>query len=169
MTRPLQIWTCAAFHPAFFCGGWACVRNGNGEVSGAAGGERRTTASRMALSGLAAALRGLPARSPATANGPIDIRTTSPDLALFGEVLASLGQKTPTSPLEADLDLWAQIMTASAGRRLSLTLTPLDPNTPLAFTTAWAELARDKAKASGPFAAAIPKSNLAKVAGLKAP
>ena len=37
---------------------------------------------------------------------------------------------------------------------------------PTGFAAAWAELARDKANAQGAFVSAIPKPNLAKVAGL---
>jgi hypothetical protein len=158
----LRIWTCAAYHDAYLCGGWASLRAGGGQIIGAAGGERRTTASRMALAGLAAALRDLPPGSD------IAIRTTSPDLARFAGLLASLGQtpQTATPPPEADLDLWARIITAATGRRLTLIPTPLEPDGPLAFATAWANLARDKAKTSGPFAAPIPRANLSKVAGL---
>jgi hypothetical protein len=42
-----------------------------------------------------------------------------------------------------------------------------EPRTPCAFAAAWAELAMDKAKATGPFSAAIPKPNLAKAPGLE--
>jgi hypothetical protein len=166
MTSPTSVWICAAFHPTYLCGGWAYVRDGQGQVTGAAGGERRTTAGRMALAGLAAALRGLAPARPASGLSPVHIQTDSPDLARFEEVLAGLGQSTPNVPPEADLDLWAQIISASAGLRLTLARKTLDANSPLAFATAWAELARDKAKATGPFAAMIPKTNLAKVASL---
>jgi len=160
MTGTIRIWTCAAFNPAYLCGGWASVRGGGGQITGAAGGERRTTASRMALAGLAAGLRDLP---PA---GEIEVRTTSLELAVFADLLASGGQRIQTATPDEDLDLWARIITASAGRRLTLILAPLEPGGPSAFTTAWAELARDKAKTSGPFTAAIPRANLAKVSGL---
>jgi len=167
MNSPIQIWTCAAFHPAYGCGGWASVRSAQGQLTGAAGGQRNTTARRMALAGLAAALRDLPPGGEPIASGPIDIRTTSPELALFADVLNSLGQPTQSAPPSEDLDLWAPILTASAGRRLTLVRVPLEPGTPMAFTAAWAELARDKAKAGGAFTAAIPKGNLAKVPGLR--
>jgi hypothetical protein len=158
INTPIPIWTCAAFHPAYLCGGWAFVRAG----AGAAGGERRTTASRMALTGLAGALRDVPP------GAEVEIRTTSPELALFAPVLETLGQKSQIAPPEDDLDLWARIITAATGRRLTLILSPLEPGGPAAFVAAWADLARDKAKATGPFTAAIPKANLAKVAGLGA-
>lgn len=161
MTSPIRIWTSAAWHPAYRCGGWACVRTAAGQVSGAAGGERYTTASRMALAGLAAALRDLPA--PGQGADTISVLTSSAELAAFAGVLA--GQAQAAAPDE-DLDLWAQILTAAKARRLTLARAPVLPGAPTGFTTAWAELARDKAKATGPFSAAIPKTNLAKVPGL---
>jgi ribonuclease HI len=160
MSSPIQIWTCAAFLPVYRCGGWATLRDSNGQLTGAAGGERNTTASRIALSGLLAALRDLPAVAP------IDVHTTSPDVAKFAAFIHSLGTPRPIDTPADDLDLWAQIATASAGRRLIVIQAHHAPGTPIAFTTAWAELARDKAKATGPFSAAIPKANLAKVPGL---
>jgi ribonuclease HI len=157
MSTPMQIWVCAAHHPAFRCGGWASVRADRGQVVGAAGGERNTTAARMALAGLVSALRGLPASHDQES---IRIQTTSPDLASLTAVLA--GRARP----DEDLDLWAQIATASKTHHLDVVRVSLDPDTPTAFATAWANLAMDKAKATGPFTAAIPKANLAKAPGL---
>lgn len=128
--------------------------------AGAAGGERYTTASRIALAGLAAALRGLPAGGE-----PVEVRTDSAELAGFAPLIASLG-KAADNPPEDDLDLWAQITGLAAGRRIGLVRAARDAATPIGFAAAWAELARDKAKAAGPFSAAIPKANLAKVPGL---
>jgi hypothetical protein len=156
-TTPLQIWVCAAHHPAFRCGGWAWLRRDRGEVAGAAGGERNASAGRMALSALASALRGLPRSHDL---GSIRIQTTSPELAMLPEILAGRAQP------EEDLDLWAQIAIAAKIYRLDLVRVALDPATPTVFVAAWADLAMDKAKASGPFTAAIPKSNLAKAPGL---
>lgn len=166
MTIPIQIWTCAAFDPAYNCGGWASVCKGPGQATGVAGGDRRTTASRLALAGLTAGLRDLPPDGGPVANGLVDIRTTSPELTLFADVLENLGRPGQVAPPEENLDLWAQILTASSGRRLALSLVPLIPDTPIAFAAAWAELARNKAKAGGPFGARIPKANLARIAGL---
>jgi ribonuclease HI len=157
MAEPIQIWTCAAFHPAFRCGGWAGVRLVQGQVSGVAGGERNTTASRMALAGMVAALRDLPAGATT-----ISVQSNSPDLAAFADLLAGAEAEPPTE----DLDLWAQIATAAKGRRLTLVRMPIKPETPLAFAAAWADLARDKAKDRGAFTTPIPKPNLAKVPGL---
>ena len=166
MTSPIQIWTCASHHTAFRCGGWAWVRAGLGQVSGAAGGERNTTARRMAVAGLAASLRDLPpATGPAQAT-PINIHTTSDDLAAFAGILADPAKRAQGAGPEDDLDLWAQVLTASAGRRLHLVRAPLQLGTPTVFASAWADLAMDKAKATGAFTAAIPKPNLAKVPGL---
>ena len=160
MSGPIKIWTCAAFSPVYRCGGWASVRFSQGQASGAAGGERNATASRIALAGLVAALRDLP---PGEA---VDIRTTSPELAAFADILAGLGTQAQAEAPIDDLDLWAQILAASAGRRLTMARVRLAPTTPTAFANAWAELARDKAKATGSFTSAIPKPNLAKIPGL---
>jgi len=125
-----------------------------------AGGDRNTTASRIALTGLAAGLRDLP---PGEA---VHIRTTSPDLAAFADTLAGLATQTQAAAPTDDLDVWAQILAAAAGRQLTLTRVSLEPTTPAAFANAWAELAHDKAKAMGAFTSAIPKPNLAKISGL---
>lgn len=160
MSGPAKIWICAAFYPVYRCGGWAYVRVAEGQVNGVAGGERNTTASRTALAGLVASLRGL---APGV---DVEIITTSSELTRFAGVLAGVGSPSQAAEPEDDLDLWAQIMTASAGRRLTLSHAPLKPGTPCAFAAAWADLGRDKAKASGAFSSAIPKPNLAKVQGL---
>lgn len=167
MSSTIQIWTCAAYSPAYRCGGWAAVRVGQGPVAGVAGGERNTTARRAALSGLAAALRDLPpVDDTASPSGPISIHTTSAELAEFAGFLASLGEPTQPVGPDEDLDLWAQISTAAKHRRLSLTRTPLEAGTPNAFASAWADLALDKARTAGAFANPIPKANLGKIPGL---
>ena len=158
MNGPIQIWLSAAYLPVYRCGGWASVRVEAGARSGLAGGERNTTADRNALTGLVAALRGLPS------GAVVEVRTSSVELAAFAGHIAGLGTTGPAP--EEDLDLWAQLRTATAGRRLSLAYVAAERGAPTAFTAAWAELARDKAKATGTFSAAIPKPNLAKVAGL---
>lgn len=147
MSDPVRVWIAAAYHPAFLCGGWAAVRLTAGQVAGAAGGERRTTAERMALAGLAWALGDLPP------GGAVEVLTTSPGLAALA---------VAAEPPETDADLWKQVRSAAQGRRLSIVQASAKTGEPLAFATAWAELSRDKAKATGPFAAAIPKANLAK-------
>jgi ribonuclease HI len=158
MNGPIQIWLSAAHLPVYRCGGWASVRVDQGQRSGLAGGERNTTAGRIALAGLAAALRDLP---PAAA---VEIQTTSAELAAHAGVIAGHGPQT--QPPTENLDLWAEIIAASAGRRLTLVHAPAATGTPLRFAAAWAELSRDKAKATGAFTAAIPKPNLARVVGL---
>jgi hypothetical protein len=142
------------------------VRVSLGQVSGAAGGERNTTARRMAVAGLAASLRDLPPVTGSTPPGPVSIHTTSDDLAAFAGLLADPAERARGAGPEDDLDLWAQILTASAGRRLHLVRAPLQLGTPTVFASAWADLAMDKAKATGAFTAAIPKPNLTKVPGL---
>ena len=167
MTSPIRIWTCAAYLPAYRCGGWAFVRVGQGQASGAAGGERHTTASRIALAGLASALRDLPPISEQPLADPIRIETTNRELAGFAGFLAGLSGATQPAAPDEDLDLWARIATAANGCRLNLFQTLLDPRAPSAFAAAWADLAREQAEASGAFSSAIPKPNLAKIQGLE--
>jgi hypothetical protein len=159
MNTAIQIWTCADHHAAFLCGGWAYVRSIDGQVSGAAGGERATTAHRMALAGLAAALAELPMLKTGASLGLVTVHTSSPELA-------GLAALSPGAAPGVDGDLWAQAVKALAGRKLNLIQVSVHPKTPMAFAAAWAELARDKAKARGAFRAVIPKPNLAKIAGL---
>lgn len=160
---PLQIWTSSAYSTVYRCGGWAFVRLGQGQISGAAGGDRHTTAERMALAGLAAALRDLPDVESA---GAVHIVTTGPELMALASLLAGLDGQAPSTGPGDNLDLWAPIVTAAKGRRLGLSRAPIDAEIPTAFTAAWAELGRDKAKTSGPFVSAIPKTNLSKIKGL---
>jgi ribonuclease HI len=166
VSRSIRIWIAVAHSPAYRCGGWAAVRVCEGQVAGAAGGERKTTAGRMALCGLATALRDLPPLDDPASAAPVRIPTTSAELAAFAGFLASLAEPTQAAAPEEDLDLWARIFTAAKGRRLELSYAPPTAGTPGAFAAAWADLAFDKAKAKGAFASAIPKPNLAKIPGL---
>jgi hypothetical protein len=176
MANPIRIWTCSVRHPVFRCGGWASVRVSQGLISGVVGGERNTTAARMALAGLAAGLSGLAPIGDSSPAAPIIIHTPSPELAALADFLAGgmepakrAGSGVSTDPKagpDEDLDLWAQILAASKGRRLDVVRVSPQPDTPTAFAAAWADLAMDKAKARGPFTAAIPKPNLAKAPGL---
>ena len=149
----ITVWTVSTHHAAFRCGGWASVRLVAGEPSGVAGGERATTAARMALAGLIAGLRDLPPGADAT------VQTVGAQLMALPGVLG--GQIRP----EEDLDLWAQVLTAAKGRTLTLSRAIAAPDSPLAFAGAWADLAMDKAKSGGAFASAIPKGNLTKALG----
>lgn len=157
-TPPIRIWVAADHHAAFLCGGWAYVRETGGALSGGAGGERRTTAARTELAGLAAALAELPA------GAAVIVHTPSPRLAGAAALIAgtAAGDEAPGE----DLDLWARIIAAAKGRKVRLARTPTAARTPMAFCAAWAELARDKAKMKGDFTSPIPKPNLTKVMGL---
>lgn len=136
MSDPVRIWIAATQHAAFLNGGWSYVSVAGSERRGAAGGERRTTREKMAVAGLAAALRELPK----------DATVVLHAAAADGPVLADA--------------------IAGAGRPIQLVRVEPDPGTPLAFAVAWADLASDKAKMAGAFNAVIPKPNLAKVQGL---
>lgn len=158
--KAIRIWPASAHNAAFRCGGWAYVREAGRDLSGAAGGERNVTADRIELAGLAAALADLPPRAA------IELHTASPRLLRSAALIA--GTATGEAAPAEDLDLWARIVAAAKGRTVRLVRAETWPRTPTAFAIAWADLARDKAKASGAFANAIPKPNLAKVQGLEA-
>jgi hypothetical protein len=166
MTSPTRLWIACAYRPALRTGGWAHIRVAGDKTTGAAGGDRRIGARRVALSGLVAALRPSPDASSLNAQGPEDIllHTTDVEVAALAEHLTKLVAGSVEVPGE-DLDLWAQLQTALTGRRLKVVRLRPEPQTPQAFAAAWADLGLDKAKA-GAFTAAIPKTNLAKVAGL---
>ena len=159
MTKPFRIWARASHHAAFRCGGWAWVRDdGAGEPVGQAGGERNTTAGRMGLAALAAALKDAP-------KGPVTLDLADLVLARAVNRLARGPAFTPEEAPAEDLDLWAQLTTALAGRAVTFAPATSQPfkGGPAAFAQAWAELAQDKAKAAGPFVAAIPRANLTKL------
>lgn len=155
MTTPIRIWTRAIRHPAFECGGWAFVRSGP-ELYGQAGGARRTTVQRMVLSGLTASLKDL-------APGAVDFDLGDRQIAQITAKIVAGGELAEAERPEEDLDLWAHLTTALKGRKVTFRLGAHTTGGPAAFTQAWADLAMDKAKVSGPFAASIPKPNLAQV------
>lgn len=159
----LRLWIADDHHAAFRCGGWAWVRAAGAELSGQAGGARHTTAGRTRLEGLAAALKDLPGAEPLaihlTDAGFARALAALPDLAAAGWRDAR-GEPLP------DQDLWIAAAAILSRRPYSAHHAEPAPKTPAAFAAAWAELARDKAKAQGPFTAAIPKPNLGKLQGL---
>lgn len=151
----IQIWIEVSHNPALRCGGWAFVRAENGALTGAAGGERTGSPERMALAGLAEALKGL----PDTASVEIHSATKSALAATQRSAAMNAGGEAP----EIDLDLWAPLAVALKTRTARVFTAVNAPRTPTAFAVAWAELARDKAKAAGAFRATIPKRNFAKL------
>lgn len=154
-----RIWIQTSHHAAFKCGGWAYVRADAGVATGQAGGARYVTPDRIALSALIAALKGAPA-------GEISIQMDNRSVAIVAaRIAAGRPPEGDEAPVE-DLDLWAALTAALAGRKASFALAAPSKATPTGFAAAWAELARDKANAQGAFVSAIPKTNLAKVAGL---
>jgi hypothetical protein len=150
----LKIWIAATHDPAHKNGGWALVR-ADGEVTGWAGGERMTTRPRMALAALAAALKDV-----APGVGPTVLAPRADALVLHTLV------KPPPEPITEDLDLRAALAAALGGRPWVLAIADPKVVAPLIFAAAWADRAADKAKTLGPFTAAIPKVNLAKLTGL---
>jgi len=154
----VNIWTAAAYHAAFRCGGWAYVRESAPELAGAAGGDRNTTLEQMAFAGLAAALKTLP-----KAQAPVDVHTPHEELVGLSKYL-----KTGATPDDLSAEIqgsWRTILHLATLRPIQIVYGPPLAKTPIAFAFAWAELARDKAKASGHFISPIPKPNLAKMPG----
>jgi ribonuclease HI len=157
VTTPHRLFVETTHHAAFRYGGWAFVRDAGGAVAGQAGGEGNTTAARIDLMALIAAFSGLPA-------GPVSIHSASPGVLKAARLLASPPAPGSDDAPAEDLDLWAQMIKAAQGRALTVKAGANAPNTPAAFLHAWAEVGQDKAKGPGRFSAAIPKSNLAKLA-----
>ena len=153
------IWIQTSFHTAFKCGGWAYVRRIGGDVYGQAGGERYTSPQRMALGALIAALKDLP---PGAIAIQMDDGAVARTAALIAAGRPPHGEEAPAE----DLDLWARLTAALAGRNPAFAIARPSKTSPTGFAAAWAELARDKANAQGAFVSAIPKPNLANVPGL---
>jgi hypothetical protein len=149
MTDTTRIWLAVSYAEPFRTGGWAHVRSAGGATTGQAGGDRRIGRERLTLAALLAALKEAP--------GEVVLTTADPLLAAVPERLAATGDEAPTE----DLDLWAQVATAFRARPIRMVRQAPTPGGPVAFTNAWAEQARERAK-NGPFAFAIPKPNLAK-------
>ncbi|MCR5875442.1 hypothetical protein LRS10_15375 [Phenylobacterium sp. J426] len=149
MTDTTRIWLAVSYAEPFRTGGWAHVRSVGGAATGQAGGDRRIGRQRLTLVALMAALKDAP--------GDVVLTTADALLAAVPERLSSTGDEAPTE----DLDLWAQVAAAFKARTIRIVRQAPSPGGPVAFTNAWAEQARERAK-NGPFAFAIPKPNLAK-------
>jgi hypothetical protein len=149
----IRIWLDVSHLGALRIGGFAFVRHDAGGLSGTAGGGRMIDAERSALQAFDAALAGIPD------GAGVNLASASPlILAIPARIAAAKeGDNAP----EQDLDLWARADTHL--KRLTLAVRHGPPGGPQAFTTAWAERARDIARAKGAFSSAIPKPNLAKV------
>lgn len=148
----MKLWIAATYDTAHRNGGWAFVLEGV-PLIGWAGGERRTSHARMALSGLATTVRDLGIETP------LSVIAARPDALVLHSVL-----KPPVEPPTEDLDLRAELAIGLAGRMWTIALGDPAGLTPLKFATAWAALAAEKAKMGGAFVSAIPKSNLLKAA-----
>jgi hypothetical protein len=162
MPAPIRLWIAADHHAAFRCGGWARLRQAGGDLAGQAGGARNTTAGANALCGLAAALKALPP-------GEIELHLSDPAFARAVAALpqlAAAGWRDAKGGPLADQSLWLEVAAGLSPRTWRAAPASPEPRTPMAFAAAWADLARDRAKAQGPFAAPIPKPNLAKAQGL---
>jgi hypothetical protein len=156
MTVSIDLWTAALCKPDPGYGGWAHVRrNADGTLAGAAGGERRVSGAKMALTGLIDALTALADLPVSTA---VTLHFGDPNLA--AELVASDGAYATAEP-----EAWAAARKLLAARPV-LVLSPLSDSTPAAgFLKAWADFGLDTAKTRGTFKAAIPRPNLLKFPG----
>jgi hypothetical protein len=152
MAETVRIWIETSHHAAFRCGGWAFVLHDGTGLSGMAGGDRSVTPERNLLAGMAQALKDAPSWAE------VRFASANPAINALPRRMAGFAAEPPL----LDLDLWAQLSTALAARPVAFAAAASQPRTPTAFAAAWAELARDKAKAAGPFKSAIPRTNLAK-------
>jgi hypothetical protein len=148
---PVQRLLLAVDHSSTFdCAGFAHVFLAQ-PPSGAAGGWRRTTAWAAAIEALAAAL--------GAGSGPVVIVTANPKVAaLVGALRAAV---PPEGLIAKELAAWERLVKAAAGRPLGFE--PATAGAQRDFAAAWAELARERAKARGDFQSPIPKPNLAKL------
>ena len=141
----LEIWTGVAWATGGY-GGWAHVRIGAGDAQGVAGGDRRTTPVRMALTAAIEALQ--------TAGEPsAPVRLHTPEPALL--------QGPPEDG--QDDDLWDRFNKVRGARTAPVTLVDssrkaADPTA--VFVHGWAEFALNIARGKGAFQSAIPKPNL---------
>ncbi|MGC1304362.1 MAG: hypothetical protein WA840_18505 [Caulobacteraceae bacterium] len=163
-----KAWLAISHHSAFRCGGWAYVTTGGGAFSGAVGGERRVAGPRTAMLAVEALLRSL-AKSGEAGVG-VSLHIADPELLRLMGALAAPGTRPAGDASAAqeiyrgeDAALWTRL--GEARTRSGLSVVPLLPPAGRIedFIAAWAETARDKAKATGGFAATIPKVNFARL------
>ncbi len=143
----LDIWTDTDWAKGGY-GGWAFVRIGGTEAQGVAGGDRRTTPLRMALTGAIEALTSVGKEA-----GPVRLRT--PERAL---ITGAVEDRLPE-----DKDLWDRLAKLIAARTAPVSFVAGDPTQDLKtieFAHGWAAFAMDIAKTKGTFSSAIPKPNL---------
>lgn len=150
-TSETRLWVASAHEGPYLVCGWAFVIAG-AELRGRCGGARATSAGRSPLRALAEALKAV--------EGERRVRVFCQD-DLYGAL--ARGLKAPAGEPQADADLWSLIRAAAAGS-LSFSRLPNGPDGPMIFCAAWAETGAAKAKAAGDFSAAIPRTNLARLA-----
>lgn len=144
-------------------GGWAFVRLRGPAASGAAGGQRKTTAQRMALAGLVEALA-----APEPDRPPVVLHTANAHVLTSIRQLAgwrAAGWTDADGQPIADADLWEQLAKALSQfgpAKIVRLESPVAGKDAASFVHGWASLAADKVKGVASFRAAIPKPNLAK-------
>jgi hypothetical protein len=149
MADPVSIWLAAAYDEVYRCCGWGMVRKSGADLSATAGGARHLTPEQARLSALIFALTGLPAGAGAVIHA-------ANALAIVGQAASG-----PVDQTAQDSALFKTLEAAMAGR--DIRFAAASPKAFADFVEAWAEFGRNKAKVTGPFQSAIPKTNLAKL------
>lgn len=147
-----RLWVASAHEGPYSVCGWAFVVAG-AELRGRCGGARATPAQRSPLRALAEALKSV--------EGEARVRVFCQD-DLYGAL--ARGLKAPAGEPQADADLWALIRAAARGRAVSFSRPGSGPDAAMGFCAAWAQTGAAKAKAAGDFSAAIPRTNLTRLA-----
>lgn len=174
----IKAWLAISHHAAFRLAGWAHVAQTAGALAGAVGGDRRISRPRTTLAALDAVLRALAPQLDKGApnkNGDALILTADPALLQFAAALALPAAEQLTDAAKAVLEpyrsedpaLYARLAQAAAKGGFRVARIPPAQTVAHDFLASWAEVGLDRAKATGPFTASIPKPNLAKLAGLQ--
>ena len=153
----VSLWIASVCQPDPGYGGYGFVRLEGETRAGQAGGDRRTTGLKMALTGLIRALESL-AETPA--GTLVTLNVADADTALG---LRRLLAADPEFAPEDETKLWAQLAAIARPRAARIGVVALPANAPAAgFVKAWADFGADAAKTRGAFKAAIPRPNLLK-------
>lgn len=148
MSSVVHLWV-AGVEAAGGYGGWGYALVQGEDASGVAGGDRRTTATAMALTAL---IHALGVMTPEQRKAPLQIH--APQLA------GLMGSKDPLEPPE----LWAAAARALEKQSGGWGLAPGHVAAG-DFAEAWAGFALDIARGKGQFSSPIPKPNIKTLLG----
>lgn len=145
-------------------GGWAQLRARGDALQAVAGGDRRTTPLRMALTGALEALADATEEDP---KAPVRLYTDDGELAAGSAQLdawRAAGWTDAKGAAVAEQDLWEKLTRALNARTAPVAIAHAsalaNSKEPIAFVQAWAAFALDIAKTKGAFSSPVPKPNL---------